>query len=150
MRAQRLAPPSASYGHHTDTAFIPARFEIRLNTAPSMDAGKNGERGRNRTYNLLIKSQLLCQLSYAPTVGMLQEGRNKNYNIRSPWQPPHPRKVRFLNSLTIEGTGTQSKARITAVRAENVRVAPRSRCGRYVLSTERALRLLLHFRGKAA
>jgi hypothetical protein len=28
-----------------------------------------GERGRNRTYNLLIKSQLLCQLSYAPHVG---------------------------------------------------------------------------------
>src|SRR5205807_2804412 len=27
---------------------------------------KNGERGRNRTSNLLIKSQLLCQLSYAP------------------------------------------------------------------------------------
>src|SRR5579883_1790918 len=27
---------------------------------------KNGERGRNRTFNLLIKSQLLCQLSYAP------------------------------------------------------------------------------------
>jgi hypothetical protein len=30
---------------------------------------EDGERGRNRTYNLLIKSQLLCQLSYAPTVG---------------------------------------------------------------------------------
>ncbi len=29
-----------------------------------------GERGRNRTYNLLIKSQLLCQLSYAPFWGM--------------------------------------------------------------------------------
>jgi hypothetical protein len=29
---------------------------------------KDGERGRNRTYNLLIKSQLLCQLSYAPAV----------------------------------------------------------------------------------
>ena len=28
-----------------------------------------GERGRNRTYNLLIKSQLLCQLSYAPRPG---------------------------------------------------------------------------------
>ena len=28
-----------------------------------------GERGRNRTYNLLIKSQLLCQLSYAPGPG---------------------------------------------------------------------------------
>jgi hypothetical protein len=26
----------------------------------------NGERGGNRTCNLLIKSQLLCQLSYAP------------------------------------------------------------------------------------
>ena len=25
-----------------------------------------GERGRNRTYNLVIKSHLLCQLSYAP------------------------------------------------------------------------------------
>ena len=32
-----------------------------------MVAMKSGERGRNRTYNLLIKSQLLCQLSYAPT-----------------------------------------------------------------------------------
>ncbi len=30
---------------------------------------RSGERGRNRTFNLLIKSQLLCQLSYAPTVG---------------------------------------------------------------------------------
>ena len=30
---------------------------------------KSGERGRNRTFNLLIKSQLLCQLSYAPSVG---------------------------------------------------------------------------------
>ena len=30
----------------------------------------NGERGRNRTYNLLIKSQLLCQLSYAPDPDM--------------------------------------------------------------------------------
>ena len=30
-----------------------------------------GERGRNRTFNLLIKSQLLCQLSYAPTRNFL-------------------------------------------------------------------------------
>jgi len=29
-----------------------------------------GERGRNRTFNLLIKSQLLCQLSYAPGKGL--------------------------------------------------------------------------------
>ncbi len=28
-----------------------------------------GERGRNRTYNLVIKSHLLCQLSYAPRLG---------------------------------------------------------------------------------
>src|ERR1022692_1636280 len=39
--------------------------------------GLDGERGRNRTYNLLIKSQLLCQLSYAPTVGMWLVGRTK-------------------------------------------------------------------------
>src|SRR6266481_4697168 len=28
----------------------------------------SGERGRNRTYNLVIKSHLLCQLSYAPAL----------------------------------------------------------------------------------
>jgi hypothetical protein len=31
-------------------------------------SGLDGERGRNRTFNLLIKSQLLCQLSYAPVM----------------------------------------------------------------------------------
>ena len=36
----------------------------RCNTNSSK--GISGERGRNRTFNLLIKSQLLCQLSYAP------------------------------------------------------------------------------------
>src|SRR5271157_1933043 len=34
---------------------------------------KVGERGRNRTFNLLIKSQLLCQLSYAPACGLRAE-----------------------------------------------------------------------------
>ena len=48
------------------------RFVFR-NHAPSersrrdlQPADFSGERGRNRTFNLLIKSQLLCQLSYAP------------------------------------------------------------------------------------
>ena len=40
-----------------------------------------GERGRNRTFNLLIKSQLLCQLSYAPTANA-KIGTNIYYNIR--------------------------------------------------------------------
>src|ERR1700740_1288028 len=35
---------------------------------------KDGERGRNRTFNLLIKSQLLCQLSYAPSLGAYSVG----------------------------------------------------------------------------
>jgi integrase len=35
----------------------------------------SGERGRNRTFNLLIKSQLLCQLSYAPHCE--RQGRDK-------------------------------------------------------------------------
>ncbi len=30
--------------------------------------GWRGERARNRTVNLVIKSHLLCQLSYAPTL----------------------------------------------------------------------------------
>jgi hypothetical protein len=33
-----------------------------------------GERGRNRTFNLLIKSQLLCQLSYAPQISVCHVG----------------------------------------------------------------------------
>src|SRR5450755_2249776 len=45
-------------------------------------AGGSGERGRNRTFNLLIKSQLLCQLSYAPAcVGTI--GRQNNYSIQN-------------------------------------------------------------------
>src|SRR5258707_7334243 len=43
---------------------------------------KVGERGRNRTFNLLIKSQLLCQLSYAPTANRMV-GTNFDYSIRS-------------------------------------------------------------------
>ncbi len=47
-----------------------------------------GERGRNRTFNLVIKSHLLCQLSYAPaSVGNDRELRPlarplSDYNIR--------------------------------------------------------------------
>jgi hypothetical protein len=41
---------------------------------------KDGERGRNRTYNLLIKSQLLCQLSYAP-IANCKVGTNFDYTI---------------------------------------------------------------------
>jgi hypothetical protein len=40
-----------------------------------MISTKDGERGRNRTYNLLIKSQLLCQLSYAPVRGKVLAGQ---------------------------------------------------------------------------
>src|SRR5436305_353061 len=41
-----------------------------------------GERGRNRTYNLVIKSHLLCQLSYAPAiVGISGETRHPHYTI---------------------------------------------------------------------
>jgi hypothetical protein len=41
---------------------------------------KDGERGRNRTFNLLIKSQLLCQLSYAP-IANCKVGTNFDYTI---------------------------------------------------------------------
>jgi hypothetical protein len=46
---------------------------------------KAGERGRNRTYNLVIKSHLLCQLSYAPFVLIdLQEGKKAVVKNLSP------------------------------------------------------------------
>jgi hypothetical protein len=40
-----------------------------------------GERGRTRTFNLLIKSQLLCQLSYAPTLD-----RTAFIVVEGPWR----------------------------------------------------------------
>ena len=46
----------------------------------SVNCMVDGERGRNRTYNLLIKSQLLCQLSYAPTANGTV-GTNFDYSI---------------------------------------------------------------------
>ncbi len=42
---------------------------------------KTGERGRNRTYNLVIKSHLLCQLSYAPGGGKLGKEKTPAINI---------------------------------------------------------------------
>ncbi len=51
---------------------------------------KSGERGRNRTYNLVIKSHLLCQLSYAPASRGGLAARNpaacNEYNIRPSFQ----------------------------------------------------------------
>src|SRR5438445_9059287 len=45
----------------------PAQPVVSGEIVEAMQLTENvGERGRNRTYNLLIKSQLLCQLSYAP------------------------------------------------------------------------------------
>jgi hypothetical protein len=42
---------------------------MKLIEKTGLEMKKSGERGRNRTFNLLIKSQLLCQLSYAPGLG---------------------------------------------------------------------------------
>jgi hypothetical protein len=57
---------------------------------------KSGERGRNRTYNLLIKSQLLCQLSYAP---LLTQGENET------------ELYHLVCSTQIGGIETQSRGR---------------------------------------
>jgi hypothetical protein len=45
-------------------------FDRLIYTMRSILSKISGERGRNRTFNLLIKSQLLCQLSYAPAGGL--------------------------------------------------------------------------------
>ena len=47
----------------------------------SVNCMGDGELGRNRTFNLLIKSQLLCQLSYAPTANS-EVGTNFDCTIR--------------------------------------------------------------------
>ena len=64
-QAQRLSVrPGQFAASHSE-----AGREGRERSISPVAAMKDGERGRNRTFNLLIKSQLLCQLSYAPTVG---------------------------------------------------------------------------------
>src|SRR5207244_12420397 len=60
--------------HHSSTVPLPS-----FPTRRSSDL----ERGRNRTFNLLIKSQLLCQLSYAPDSGMRRTQGRENIVRRS-------------------------------------------------------------------
>jgi hypothetical protein len=55
----RKAFGRASARKHMADQTVRSRVEIEA---------RLGERGRNRTSNPLIKSQLLCQLSYAPAV----------------------------------------------------------------------------------
>jgi hypothetical protein len=48
---------------------VPVKFPAAKHSAQISEPqiiGSGGERGRNRTFNLVIKSHLLCQLSYAP------------------------------------------------------------------------------------
>ncbi len=44
-----------------------AQFFVSVKASDGNSLKTDGERGRNRTFNLWIKSPLLCQLSYAPT-----------------------------------------------------------------------------------
>src|SRR5437870_4302021 len=72
----------------------PAQLEVLPEEPESLQViEEGGERGRNRTYNLLIKSQLLCQLSYAPTVGIWLVGRTKiiasSGRFPQGWRRPH-------------------------------------------------------------
>jgi hypothetical protein len=62
--------------------------------------GKNGERGRNRTYNLLIKSQLLCQLSYAPGIWNETGRAEAEYSISAALSDPEP--ARFGIRIAVE------------------------------------------------
>jgi hypothetical protein len=54
------------------TAAKTATGLIRTDRGSVQLVEKVGERGRNRTFNLLIKSQLLCQLSYAPGTAFMR------------------------------------------------------------------------------
>src|ERR1035438_3532553 len=68
-----------------------------------------GERGRNRTYNLLIKSQLLCQLSYAPARGFLKLAR------LSPRQKTVYHLPRDCHSVAADSAGPSEAATICAM-----------------------------------
>ena len=59
-------PPWPAIGSSKDTKRTQSYFQLSRECCQVIE--KSGERGRNRTFNLLIKSQLLCQLSYAPVL----------------------------------------------------------------------------------
>jgi hypothetical protein len=67
---------------------------------------KNGERGRNRTFNLLIKSQLLCQLSYAPGKGF------RELQYLGPTDRDRPLLLQVLSHGTPDGVLTGSNGLI--------------------------------------
>ena len=73
-----------NFGHSAENSNLAESGELLLNTLQA--GGLGGERGRNRTFNLLIKSQLLCQLSYAPAPRKSYGGRT-DYNIDSGPRP---------------------------------------------------------------
>ena len=58
----------------SDTVTVKALYQhLPLRFSKSRAIDNSGERGRNRTCNLVIKSHLLCQLSYAPVREMRLE-----------------------------------------------------------------------------
>jgi hypothetical protein len=72
-----------------------------------------GERGRNRTYNLVIKSHLLCQLSYAPAEG-----------LPATWQR-RPHEKRAARQLRIIPSRARARIRtVVAVLEANSTVSP--------------------------
>ena len=73
--------------HQTWDRFLPAMQVVLFSIG-------YGERGRNRTFNLLIKSQLLCQLSYAPDPEVLTEGV-------VPPAPHHEKIIAFRGPLSL-------------------------------------------------
>jgi hypothetical protein len=68
-RALRVRRSGESYGHLilmvVTTVVSPAIRHYRLTLKRCRLLNLSGGRGRNRTYNLSVKSRMLCQLSYA-------------------------------------------------------------------------------------
>src|SRR5438132_7092532 len=76
----RRSKISCSRSRSYSTSCYPA---VTQNGPPRRTHAENegvGERGRNRTFNLLIKSQLLCQLSYAPACEEKLRKTKENYS----------------------------------------------------------------------
>jgi hypothetical protein len=80
---------------------FPLQAEITNCHDPRQVIDKFGERGRNRTFNLLIKSQLLCQLSYAPARFVGEFAPNEFSRCVAVWRltAGKPPRNRYGNSV---------------------------------------------------
>ena len=115
----QLHDPAIGMSNEQNRSVAPGDDSIgRCYISAKVIDSKDGERGRNRTYNLLIKSQLLCQLSYAPTVGRLVVGQFEIVAFLAVTVSAAPYYIHASTQKICGAAGCMNSGRRTSIRAQ--------------------------------